>query len=126
MIRLRLLLLLAFLSFLCCFLSWGNGAAGGTFAQLEYGILARGFRKDLLHPAILIPFTGQALLLYAVFCSRPRFVLTLSALLLCGLLAFFVLLINLLSHHRMEAASTLPYLSLSLYILLSRKQLWRS
>lgn len=98
------------LSFLCCYLEWGQGNA--TFvAQAEYLIL---FQRDpstdtFTHPLILLPFAGQLLGLFALFQKNPNRRLVLISMITMGLLVVMLLLVGMLSKNVKVFASTLPF-----------------
>lgn len=106
-----LLLLASFFGYL----EWPPDNHGFIF-QLE-GELIRKASTDIssvIHPFILLPFAGQLLLLITLFQSPPRRLLTLTAVIGIGILFLLFLLIGLLESNVRIAASTLPFLLISL------------
>lgn len=103
---------LTFLSFLFCYLEWGNHNGFGFIFQLEYTILFRKgpSRDSFTHPAILLPFTGQLLLGYTVLARTPKKPLVWSGLALLSVLVLFISFIGLMALDLKIFGSTLPFL----------------
>jgi ABC-type uncharacterized transport system permease subunit len=120
---LRVLLAACLLSFLLCHLSWGKGQ-GGYFWELELEILAGGLRKDLLHPALLLPFLGQLLLLWSLIAPTIRKRTAFAGIALCGVLVLFLLLIKLLGRETKGIVAAELYIFCSLWILIRSKYFW--
>lgn len=106
----KLPLLLAFLSILVCYLSWGGGNSAFLY-EVEYLILfqKKGNASTLAHPAVFAPMLGQILLLVAVFQRNPARWMVFTGLTLMGLLAGLILLIGVLSGSLKIFLSTLPF-----------------
>lgn len=112
----RLSLFCALLSFLVCYLEWGQGTSSFVF-EIEYLLIFQksGKADSFMHPLILLPFIGQLLILYALFQKPPRKSLVFSGLSLMGLLVVLVLLAGILSRNPKIALSTVPFLLSSLW-----------
>ena len=114
----RYLPILILLTFLVVYLEWSGGNSGFIF-QLEYEVFTKDFSlHTLFHPMILFPLVGQLLLLASLFFKKNRR-LVITSLLLLSLLVLMVLLVGILSLHWKVILSTLPYLGLSVYYVLS-------
>ena len=112
----KLPLLCALLSFLACYLEWGQGNSSFVF-EAEYLLFFQksGKADSLTHPLILLPFIGQLLVLYSLFQKPPRKRLVFIGLSLMGLLVVMVLLVGILSRNAKIALSTVPFLLSSLW-----------
>ena len=112
----KLPLLCALLSFLVCYLEWGQGNSSFVF-EIEYSILfQKGDKADsFAHPLVLLPFVGQLLVLYALFQKPPRKRLVFIGLSLMGILALMLLLVGILGRNPKIALSTMPFLLSSLW-----------
>jgi hypothetical protein len=121
--KLRFINIALLLSFLICYLEWG-GNNSGFVSQLEYQLFAQGsnLHRSILHPFILLPLTGQLLLLYNTLAPKPRRVLTIPALLLLSLLVLMVLLTGILSGNWKMIVSTIPYLVVSVYFFVRKRR----
>lgn len=120
---LRVLLATCLLSFLCCHLSWAPGQ-GGYFWQLGLEILAGGLRKDLLHPALLLPFCGQLLLLVSIFVPKIPKKTAIAGILLCGALVLLLLFIKIFSRETSGAGAVAVYLIAALMIIIRSRYFW--
>lgn len=121
--QVRILLLVCFVSFLFCYLGWGEGQ-GGYFWELEYEIIAKGLRKDLLHPALLLPFVGQMLILIAIVAPGVPKWICLIGLALCGLLVLFLLFIEIIGRQPAGIGATVLYLIAWSMVVVRRKRYW--
>ena len=99
------------------YLEWPPDNHGFIF-QLEAEILqiAKTNASSVAHPFILLPFTGQVLLLISLFQSPPKRWLTLTGMLCIGLLMLVLFAIGMLTTHAGIVASTLPYLLISFFV----------
>ena len=100
------------------YLEWPPDNHGFIF-QLEAEILqiAKTNASSVAHPFILLPFTGQVLLLISLFQSPPKRWLTLTGMLCIGLLMLLLFAIGMLTTHAGIVASTLPYLLISFFVM---------
>ena len=115
----RLINLSLLISFLLCYLEWGKTNHGFVF-QLEYDMFSqgKGVISSFGHPLDLVPFCGQLLILYAVFQKAPNRRLTLIGLVLLSVLVLLILMVGLLSLNPRIAVSTVPFILISLFLLL--------
>ncbi len=112
----RLSLFCALLSFLVCYLEWGQGTSSFVF-EIEYLLIFQksGKADSFTHPLVLLPFVGQLLVLYSLFQEPPRKRLVFIGLSLMGLLVVMLLLVGVLSRNPKIALSTVPFLLSSLW-----------
>lgn len=99
------------LSFLICYLEWGQGNSSFVY-EVEYQVL---FQREatadtFTHPIILLPFCGQLLLVLALFQQKPNRKLVLTGIILMGLLVVLLFVIGLLGKNPKIALSTVPFL----------------
>ena len=99
------------LSFLFCYLEWGQGNSSFVY-EVEYQVL---FQREatadtFTHPLILLPFCGQLLFLLALFQQKPNRKLVLTGIILMGLLVVLLFVIGLLGKNPKIALSTVPFL----------------
>jgi hypothetical protein len=114
----RYLPILILLAFLVVYLEWSGGNSGFIF-QLEYEVFTKDFSlHTIFHPLILFPLVGQLVLLISLFFKKSRR-LVITSILLLSILVLMVLLVGILSLHWKIILSTLPYLGLSVYYVLS-------
>jgi hypothetical protein len=68
-----------------------------------------------LHPFTVLPLIAQLLLLISLLLRKPKPWLTFTGMALIGLLMLMVLLVGMLSMSWKVAASSLPFMLLSVY-----------
>jgi heme A synthase len=114
----RLLLLGIWISFLFCYLEWGQDNSGFMF-QMEWTAFmeARKSLSAIVHPFILLPFLGQILVLIAIFQKRSRRRLVVAGVLLLSLLVLMILLVGILAFNLKIILSTVPFLLIAVYVL---------
>jgi hypothetical protein len=121
----RILIVLLLLSFQCCYLRWAGGHAAFIF-QMEYELLFSNkvSASSFLHPAILLPLSGQVLLLISLFQHPPRRWFVIAGIALTVLLVLLILLAGLLSKDMVMILCCLPFIVLSIVYmwLFSRKR----
>jgi hypothetical protein len=98
------------------YLAWG-GDQQAYLWEAEWDIIQKLFSnpKSVAHPFILIPLSGQLLLLIALFQQQPNPKLIFTAIGCIGILLFFILLAGILSTQVKIIVSTLPFLATSIY-----------
>jgi heme A synthase len=108
------------LSFLICYLEWGQDMSGFLF-QMEYDLFADASNSisSFLHPLILLPFIGQVVLLVSMFLRKPHRKLTLVVIAFLGVLVFMVLLVGVLSLNFKIIISAFPFVLISAYYVFS-------
>ncbi len=106
----KLAILCTALSLLVGYMEWGGGNSAFVY-EVEYQILfQQGSKTDsFTHPLVLLPFAGQALLLVALFQSKPGKRLVFIGLAAMGLLAAMLLLVGLLARSPKIVLSVLPF-----------------
>lgn len=111
----RFLNALLILAFLIVYLEWGKNNSVFLF-QVEYDILFSGTGKwkSFIHPLIFAPFVGQLLLLFTLFQKNPKSRLSTIAILLMGLLVFFIFAIGLFTKNGKIIVFSLPYVLLTI------------
>ncbi len=94
----RIGLAVMILSFLACYLEWGQGQRAFIY-QVAVKLFQDGFNSGdaLTHPLVLLPFAGLLLLLYCLFASAFSKKIFLVGTGMVGLLVFMVLLSGILS-----------------------------
>ncbi len=117
--KLKVLIILAILSSLFGYLEWG-GENYSFLYQIEFDILGKLFSDpaSVIHPFIIIPLIGQVLLLISLFQKEPNSILVYSGLGCLTLLLGFMLFIGALGTNLKIILSTLPFLVLSVLIVL--------
>ncbi len=108
------------LSFFICYMQWSDQHI--FIIEAEYELL---FKKDFLssfsHPLILAPALGQLLLLYTLI--KPNRKLTLTAIILLGLLVIMITLAGALSGGLYMVLSTIPFIAISVLFFRNYKKL---
>lgn len=97
-IQKRIGLVLIILSFLGCYLEWGQNQHTFVY-QVAIDLFRKGFdnKDSFTHPLILLPFAGLLVLIYGLFARQFSKKLFLIGAGMIGLLVFFVLLSGVLS-----------------------------
>jgi hypothetical protein len=124
--RQRLLNGLLSIAFLIVYLEWGKENSMYLF-RIEYDILFSGTGKwkSFIHPLIFAPFAGQVLLLFTLFQKNPNWRLSTFAILLMGLLVFFIFAIGLLTANGKIIVFSLPFVILTVlhfYLFIKHKK----
>ena len=104
------------------FLKWGNNSE--FLYEMEWDIIKKSMTDPLsiIHPLIILPFAGQLILLLTLFISRPRKWLTYTGIGLLALLFLTVLLVGALTGTPSQILSTLPFLGLSVWVILNSRR----
>lgn len=105
------------------YLEWGEDQRQFLF-QMEAQILKLLFTDpaSVLHPLILLPLTGQVLLLISLFQMKPRKILVFTGLGLLAVLLLLVLFTGIVSRHWWTVVSTLPFLGISTLIIIKGRK----
>ncbi|MFZ1527386.1 MAG: hypothetical protein WAT19_01460 [Ferruginibacter sp.] len=109
---------LLLLAFQFCYLQWGKDSHA-----FIYEGTAEIFRQSLktplnfLHPAILVPFTGEILILATLFRKKNNRVFTLTGLACMGLLILLLFIIGILSMNMKITLSTIPFFITAVFVL---------
>ena len=96
-------------SFLFCYLEWGNDKSGFLF-QIQYQIIRDNLWRSLLHPLVILPFLGQVILLMTLLQNNPIKLLVRIGILFESSLALIILIVGLLTLKYRIILSTLPFL----------------
>jgi hypothetical protein len=120
----RILNVVALLTFLACYLEWGKDKSE-FFFQLEYYVFLQNPTIDsFTHPLIFAPLIGQILLLYATFQKAPSWKIIIVGLTPLTLVALLVFTVGILSSNIKIAVSPIPFLLvLIVYIRTFRKKM---
>jgi hypothetical protein len=121
--KLRLLHIAFLVSFLACYLEWGKGR-WAFIAEVDYEIFAKKQLINFFHPVILAGFISQFIFLYGAIAKRPFRWITITALILAGLIVLLCLFVGVLSTNAKIILSTLPYLFFCLVYFRSTRQLY--
>jgi hypothetical protein len=112
--RLKLLNLLLVVTSLLGYLEWGGGQSVFLFqAEAELFAKALGDPAAVIHPFTVLPVLGQLLLLCTLFQKTPGRAMTYAGIGGVGLLLAFMFVIGLISMNMKVAASTVPFLTVS-------------
>lgn len=106
-----------FLAFLLGYLEWGKDRHAFIF-QMEAEIFVKGSGdlKSILHPFILLPFTGQLLILITIFQKRVSRIPSLVGLACLSLLMLLLLVIGLLTLNVKVIVSTIPFIIAAVFV----------
>lgn len=120
----RVISLFIILSSLFPYLSWGMGSNSAFLFEIEWQILSH-INTDasaILHPMVLIPITGQlVILIFGVI--YPKIPMVYLGILCLFMLIGFVMFIGFFSQNFQIILSCIPFLLSSvLYILLIKKK----
>lgn len=116
----KILNLLLIVFSLAGYLEWGNGNHSFLF-QAEWEVLSKIFSDpfSVIHPFTIIPMAGQLLLITTLFQKKPGKWLTYSGIGSIAILLLFILFIGIISLNIKIAASTLPFLAISVWAIKS-------
>jgi hypothetical protein len=106
------------LAFLPGYLEWGKDRHAFIF-QMETEIFIKGSNdlKSILHPLILLPFTGQLLILITIFQKRVSRILSLVGLACLSLLMLLLMVIGLLTLNVQVIVSTIPFIASAVFVI---------
>lgn len=98
------------------YLEWGTNRNAFLY-ETEIEILSKLFSEpgSLLHPFVLLPLFGQALLIFTLFQKKPNRILTFLGIGCIGILILLIFAISLMNLNLKMLFSTLPFLGLSIY-----------
>lgn len=118
----RILLTLLLLSTLLGFLEWGENQK--FIFEIEADIIGQIFNDpmSLLHPLIVLPFLGQILLIIQIIKKNWHKVLLYSSI--AGMAIFFLtlLVVGIVSKNFKIAFSTLPFMFLTVMVIVNYRQ----
>lgn len=122
MMKIRIATLAVIISSFIGYLEW-SGEQSGFLLEMEMNILISGAKQALVHPAFLIPFIGQLLLLLTVFQREPKRWMIYTGTGMLALLLVFIFIIGTLSLNVKILASALPFIISAVVLLrLSRRK----
>jgi len=100
------------------YLEWSGGQHGFLF-QLEYVLIAKASHDpgSILHPFVLVPLSGQLIILYTLFQKMPGRVLTLVGLACLSLIILMLLLVGALALNVKIIISTVPFIITAVFVL---------
>ena len=105
------------------YLEWGN-ENHAFLLEIELELWKKGLKNpnEILHPFIILPFSGQLILMFTLFKKDPKIRMIQFGALLIALLIFFIFLSGLLSKNLKMILFSLPYLAFCVLVFLKRKQ----
>jgi len=114
----RLLNSCLLLAFLAGYLEWGKRNHLFIFqAQAEIFSKAITNPASVLHPFILIPFSGEIMILFTVFQKMPGRVLSLAGTACLSSIMLFLFFIGIMSANIKILGSTVPFLIAGVLVL---------
>lgn len=120
--KIRIATLAVILSSFIGYLEWG-GEQSGFLLEMEMNILRSGAKQALLHPAFMIPFIGQVLLLIALMMKQPKRWMIYTGTGMLSLLLVFIFIIGIISLNMKILTSSLPFIFSAVVLLrLSRRK----
>lgn len=120
--KIRIATLAVILSSFIGYLEWG-GEQSGFLLEMEMNILISGVKQALVHPAFLIPFIGQLLLLITLFQREQKRWMIYTGTGMLSLLLVFIFIIGVLSLNVKILASASPFIfSAGVLLRLSRRK----
>lgn len=122
MMKIRIATLAVILSSFIGYLEWG-GEQSGFLLEMEMNILLSGAKQALVHPAFLIPFIGQLLLMITLFQREPKRWMIYTGTGMLSLLLVFIFIISILSLNVKILASAVAFIISAVVLLrLSRRK----
>ncbi|MBL7898033.1 MAG: hypothetical protein JNJ99_05835 [Crocinitomicaceae bacterium] len=114
------------LSSLIGYLEWGDQGDHALLYQVEIEFISKLFTdpRVVLHPFTVIPLAGQLVLIFVLFQKPPNFWLFVSGISGLALLFLFMLFIGMSSGNWKITISVLPFVLLSLTVILLRKKIF--
>ena len=118
----KLIIVGLLISSLLCYLEWGKANHNFLF-EVEYDLFFKRFQlTNFFHPFVIIPLFGQLIFLIAIFYKKHPKKLVISGIAFISLLVLIILLAGILSLNLKIIASTIPFILLSIYYILSIKK----
>ena len=118
--RKKLLILGLILTSLVGYLEWGGGNHM-FLIEGEIDIIRQMIDRSasILHPLVLLPLAGQVLLLYTLFQKDADKILIFIGIIFIAILFLVILLTGILGAGWKVIVSTIPFLGLSIYTVIS-------
>jgi len=123
---LKILILCIAVSSLFGYLEWGGQGDHAFLFQVEIEFFSKLFTspKTVLHPFTIIPLAGQLILIFALFQKQPNFWLVVAGVVALGILLLFMLFIGVSTENWKITISVLPFLILSLVLIIFKGRLF--
>lgn len=114
--RAKILNTLLLLTSLIGYLEWG-GNNHLFIAEAEREIILKLYTEtnSVIHPLILLPISGQLLLLFTLIQKKTNRMLSFIGIAALGCLLYFMLFVGIISLNYKIIISTLPFFLLSIY-----------
>lgn len=114
--RAKILNTLLLLTSLIGYLEWG-GNNHLFIAEAEREIILKLYTEtnSVIHPLILLPISGQLLLLFTLIQKKTNRMLSFIGITALGCLLYFMLFVGIISLNYKIIISTLPFFLLSIY-----------
>ena len=114
--RAKILNTLLLLTSLIGYLEWG-GNNHLFIAEAEREIILKLYTEtnSVIHPLILLPISGQLLLLFTLIQKKTNRMLSFIGITAMGCLLYFMLFVGIISLNYKIIISTLPFFLLSIY-----------
>ena len=121
--KLKLLNLALIITSLFGYMEWG-GNNHMFLIEAEAELLKKAFINplDVLHPFTILPFIGQILLIISLFYAKPSKYLIYTGMLCTGILMMLLFLIGILNLSLMMLACSLPFIIVSILIIISNRK----
>lgn len=107
-----------FLSSFIGYLEWGKGQHSFIF-QVERDLLLKSSNSSdaFLHPFVLIPLSGQLIILYTIFQQKPNRILSLIGLACMSVIMLLLFFIGVTSQNMRILGSTIPFIMSGIFVL---------
>ncbi len=99
------------------YLRWGGGSQSAFLFEMEGTILEKltTAPQSVLHPFVILPLSGQLLLIGNTLLPRPRPGILLAGMALLGSLLSFILFAGILGQDPAVAGSCIPFLTVAVW-----------
>lgn len=119
----KILNVLLIVTSLIGYLEWaGNNHSFLFQAEADIVLKLVSNPASVMHPFILLPITGQVLLLFTLFQQKPSKILTYISISGLGILLTFMFVIGFMSLNFKIMISSLPFLVLAIYTVIYHKK----
>lgn len=114
----KILILVLLMAFQFGYLQWGGNKEAFIYnATAEVFSKLFSHPKNFFHPAILLPFAGEVILLFTLFQKKPNRKLIIAGLSLMSLLMLLLFLTGILTGNFKIILSTLPFFAIAILII---------
>ncbi|MBK8620639.1 MAG: hypothetical protein IPN79_02495 [Saprospiraceae bacterium] len=116
--RIKILNVFVIVSSLFAYLEWGGGHESFLF-ESEWMVIGKLLSDpgSVLHPFIILPLTGQVLLVITLFQQFPSKKLIIAGTIMLGILLGFIFIVGVVSGRISIIVSTIPFLIFSALLL---------